>query len=235
MNIPKTLIYSYERTKYSFFEWIQKIFNFNTSLEEIYKLNTNSIQLTFNNDTKTIYQKQFYNSEYYEEFRNLYYSFIINEIFPLFPEEEYLVIQKDPCIRVSNPNNTALGLKNEDTDEKIGLHCDSDYNHPKEEVNYIIAITEMMDSNSVYIESELNSNKYEAVTLRWNEYLQFYGNKLRHYNVKNISGLSRVSLDFRVIPFSKYSPNYNNESVHGKRKFILNDYYIKISKNTSQS
>ena len=154
----------------------------------------------------------------------------MTEIFKLFPEEEYLVVQKDPCLRVSNPNNTALGIKAGDTNDKIGMHSDSDYNHPPEEINYILAITEMWESNSVYIESSYNSGIFNPIRLKWNEYIQFYGNKLRHYNMRNITGQSRVSLDFRVIPFSKYNANYNKSSIHGNRRFIIDDYYIKIKR-----
>jgi hypothetical protein len=223
-----TIIRDYSNTTYNFFILLQKIFKINTSLEELHLINTENNQVTFENDTKTVYQKQFYNSELYDTFRDLYYSFVKNEIGKLFPNEEYLIIQKDPCFRVCVPNNTALGLRSDDINEKIGLHCDADYNHPSTEINYIIAITEMWDSNSVWIESSSNKGDFAPVKLYWNQYLQFYGNKLRHYNVKNISGQTRVSIDFRVIPFSKYDPNCKKESVHGKRKFVIDDYYIKM-------
>jgi len=204
------------------------MFNFNTSLEELHLFANNNEQITFENDTTSIYQKHFYNSPHYESFRELYYNFVKNEIGKLFPNEEYLIVQKDPCFRVSAPNNTALGLKTDDINEKIGLHCDADYNHPSNEINYIVAITEMWDSNSVWIESSPNKGDFKPITLYWNQFIQFYGNKLRHHNIKNVSEQTRVSIDFRVIPLSKYDPTYDKESVHGKRKFIIGDYFIKM-------
>ena len=225
-----TKVFSYTRSDYSFFERLQEIFNHKTSLEEIYLLDIKNNIVTFENDTNLLFQRIYYDSKHYDAFRNLYYSFIKNEIFKLFPEEEYLVLQKDPCLPVSNPNNTALGIKAGDTNDKIGMHSDSDYNHPPEEINYILAITEMWESNSVYIESSYNSGIFNPIRLKWNEYIQFYGNKLRHYNMRNITGQSRVSLDFRVIPFSKYNANYNKSSIHGNRRFIIDDYYIKIKR-----
>jgi hypothetical protein len=224
-----TKIFQYNRTKYSFFEKIQVIFNnFNTSLENLHTFSSTNTQVTFDNDTQTIFQKQFYESPYYEEFRNLYYTFVKDEIAKLFPDEEYLVVQKDPCFRVSVPNNTALGIKTDDSNNMIGLHSDSDYNHPPSEINYILSITELSNTNSVWVESSPMKGDFAPVTLRWNEYIQFYGNKLRHHNVKNISGQSRVSLDFRIIPFSKYDPTYEKKSVHGKRKFLIGDYFIQM-------
>jgi len=204
------------------------MFNFKITLESLHTFAPSTEQVTFENDTQTIFQKQFYQSPLYEEVRELYYKFVKEEIGKLFPDESYLVVQKDPCFRVSVPNNTALGIKSDDSNTIIGLHCDSDYNHPPSEFNYILAITEMWDSNSVWIESSPNKGDFTSITLRWNEYLQFYGNKLRHHNVKNVSGQTRVSLDFRVIPFSKYDPAYEKASVHGKRKFILGDYFIQM-------
>lgn len=226
----ETLIFKYNRIKYNFFDKIQEIFKLKISLEAIHTLsstNTNE-QVLFSNDTTTELQKHFYNSDLYNDFCILYYDFVKNEIGKLFPNEEYLVVQKDPGFRVSLPNNTALGKKNEDYNDIIGLHCDGDYNHPPEEYNYIIAVTELFDTNSVYIESEIDKADYKPIRLFWNEFLQFYGNKLHHHNKINLTGQSRVSFDIRVIPYSKYNPLYDKVSVHQNRKFLIDSYFIKI-------
>ena len=109
----ETLIFKYDRVKYNFFDKIQEIFKLKISLEAIHTLsstNTNE-QVLFSNDTTTELQKHFYNSDLYNDFCILYYDFVKNEIGKLFPNEEYLVVQKDPGFRVSLPNNTALGKK----------------------------------------------------------------------------------------------------------------------------
>ena len=49
---------------------------------------------------------------------------------------------------------------------------------------------------------------------------------------KNTTGFSRVSIDFRVIPFSKYNPDYELSSVHGNRKFLIGDYFTRIDRPT---
>ena len=105
----ETLIFKYDRVKYNFFDKIQEIFKLKISLEAIHTLsstNTNE-QVLFSNDTTTELQKHFYNSDLYNDFCILYYDFVKNEIGKLFPNEEYLVVQKDPGFRVSLPNNTA--------------------------------------------------------------------------------------------------------------------------------
>jgi hypothetical protein len=188
-------------------------------------------QLTFDNDTKTQFHKKLYNSELYSEFRELYYSFIKEYLFTLFPNESSLVIQKDPGFRVNSPENTALGIKDDESDDgPIGMHCDADYNHPPEEFNYIIALTDMVETNSLYIESSPGSNDFKNLIMNNNEFCYFWGNKCRHYNMKNKTGRSRVSIDFRVIPFSAYNNKNENKSVHGGRNFTIGDYFILLHK-----
>ena len=185
----------------------------------------------FSNDVSTYFHKILYNSPYYSELLNVYYKFIKTNIFQFFPDEKYLVVQKDPGFRVCAPNNTALGLReNENECDIIGMHTDGEYNHPDTEINFIIAVTEMFGKNSVFMETQPNMGDFKAINMKWNEYLMFYGNKCRHYNMKNDTGQSRVSLDFRVIPFSKYDPNYNKVSVHASRKFLIGDYFILMEK-----
>lgn len=231
-----TRVVTYDMYKYKFQDKIQKIFNdFPLSLEALHKFSELRSPVTFENDTKTLFQRHFYESSLYTEFRNVYYSFVLNEISKLFPDEEYLVVQKDPQFRVHVPNNTALGVKLTDENNMIGLHCDADYNHPPEEVNYIIPITDMWETNSVFIESEPNKGDFNPIKLYRNQFIQFWGNKLRHFNKVNTTGLTRVSLDIRVIPFSKYKDNYEKQSIHGNRSFKIDDYYIKLKINENNN
>lgn len=218
--------YEYDCEKYRFREILQSIFHHPFSLESLHTVTNTNQQVMFENDTKTFFQTTFHESPYYEEFREMYYEFVRSELFTLFPEETMLVVQKDPGFRVCTPDNTALGAKMDDPVDQIGLHCDADYNHPPEEQNFILAITEMWDSNSVYIESEPEKGDFAPLHLHWNQFASFYGNKCRHHNKLNETRQTRVSLDFRVIPYSKYNPDYEKESVHGKRKFIIGDYFV---------
>lgn len=227
----KTEIFDYDLERFNFHTRLQEIFNFPRTLELLHKIAEEKAQVTFDGDTKTNFQRTFYDSPHYEAFRDLYYDFVRTHIFALFPEETTLVVQKDPCFRVCPLNNTALGIRSgEDPEGPIGMHCDSDYNHPPEEVNFIIAVTEMWDTNSVYFESEPGKGDFRALHLYRNQFIKIFANKLRHYNLRNISGQTRVSLDFRVIPYSKYNADYEKSSVHGHRKMIIGDYFIAINK-----
>lgn len=221
--------FAYDTRRFNFRERVQSIFKINYSPEAIHRLCETAPQTTFDEDTKTFFQRTFYSSAEYDSFRDLYYEFVRENIAPLFPGETALVVQKDPGFRVCPVGNTALGIRSgESVVGPIGMHTDGDYNHPPEEVNFILAITEMWETNSVYFESEPGKGDFAPLKLHWNQFIKIYANKLRHYNLLNTSGQSRVSLDFRIIPFSKYNPSTEGVSVHSHRRFLIGDYFIKM-------
>jgi len=225
----ETKILSCNVSNYHFQSIIKEMFDSSSyELNLLHQYQSISSQTLFENDTNTIFQQVFYKSPLYEKFRDAYYNFVVNEIGKLYPDETFLIVQKDPQFRVCVPNNTALGHKDEDFSDLIGVHCDGDYNHPKQEINYIIALTDMYDSNSVYIETDLLSNVFEPIKLDSNQIIQFWGNKLRHGNKINVTGYTRVSVDFRIIPYSIYDSSYELKSVHGNRRFVDGDYFVKL-------
>jgi hypothetical protein len=215
--------YKYNINDYNFYEKVQQIFNTKQPLELIHDTNSTIEQVTFNNDTSTDYHKRYYNSPYYKEIIEVYDNFILSNILPLFNES--IVVQKEPSFRINLPNNTALGKCTTDTDsEIIGMHCDGDYNHPSEEINFMLTITGQEETNSCYIESQPNKGDFFPVKMDRGDFMSFYGNKCRHYNKKNITGKTRISIDFRVIPYSQYKET-NSVAVHSNRKFTIGDYF----------
>ena len=153
----------------------------------------------------------------------IYDDFLVKNILPLFNED--IVVQKEPSFRISLPNNTALGKCATDTDsEIIGLHCDGDYNHPKEEINFMLTITGQEETNSCYIETEPKKGDFFPVKLAKGDFMSFYGNQCRHYNKVNRTGKVRISIDFRVIPYSEYNDT-SASAVHSNRKFCIGDYF----------
>jgi hypothetical protein len=220
--------YKYNINSYNFYEKVQKIFNTGQPLELIHTTNSSIDQLTFNNDTSTDYHKTYYNSPYYNEMIELYDKFIVDNILPLFNED--IVVQKEPSFRINLPNNTALGKCTTDTDsEIIGMHCDGDYNHPPEEINFMLTITGQEETNSCYIETQPNKGDFFPVKMDKGQFMSFYGNKCRHYNKKNITGKTRISIDFRVIPYSHYKET-DSSAVHSNRKFCIGGYFKLLRK-----
>merc|ERR1711907_775248 len=102
----------------------------------------------------------------------------------------------EPSFRVNLPNNTAIGFRpgRGDPEDQIGLHTDGEYEHPSGEINFILPLTPMFGSNSLYVESEPGKGDYSPVTQRPGFVFRFYGNQCRHFNVVNLSGHTRVSL-----------------------------------------
>ena len=56
----------------------------------------------------------------------------------------------------------------------------------------------------------------------------FNGNKLRHGNLVNKTGKTRVSMDFRIIRKKDYDCSKKLESVTTKTKFEIGRYYEKL-------
>lgn len=222
--MKKVHYYKYDTKEHPFYEKIQEIFSTQLPLELIHTATNASIeQVTFDTDTSTDYHKLYYKSSLYHEMIAIYDDFLVKNILPLFNED--IVVQKEPSFRISLPNNTALGKCATDTDsEIIGLHCDGDYNHPKEEINFMLTITGQEETNSCYIETEPKKGDFFPVKLAKGDFMSFYGNQCRHYNKVNRTGKVRISIDFRVIPYSEYNDT-SASAVHSNRKFCIGDYF----------
>ena len=65
-----------------------------------------------------------------------------------------------PTFRVQFPNNLAIVIKHFDSDE---LH-----KHPKGEINFILALTEMKDTSTIWFESEPRLEDFKPMNLRQN-------------------------------------------------------------------
>jgi len=179
-------------------------------------------------DRDSIFVKKFH--EYvdkYTKFNEIYYEFLRNNILPLFPKETHIVVQKTPNIRFSLPNNVAIGYDKNDPNGIIGLHCDREFGHHPIEQNFIIPITKMFESNSVYHEpypkSDINPENYENLVLNENQFVQAYFNEIKHCNKINKTDKTRISFDIRVIQYSEYEKYYKEFK---DTKFELGKYYI---------
>jgi len=245
----KINIKEFDKNKYNFKSIIKNMFDlyFETDviLEHIEKMLTSEklseneknyykyIPIFGQNDRESVFVKIFY--KYYdsdETFKNLYYSFIKDYIKPIFfPSEEYLVLQKTPNIRLHLPNCTNIGKRENDPEGIIGIHQDYEFGHAEEEINLILPITKMYDTNSIFFEESINSNlqynDYKNLVLNDNQFAFLYLNKWKHYNKINKTNQSRISFDIRIIPFSKYKES-NKESVTTKTKFNIGNYFIKL-------
>ena len=157
--------------------------------------------------------------------QHAYLDYIDKIVKPLYGGEAILV-QKTPNLRFNIPGSSAIGGKSDDPDGCIGLHCDSDppQFHSCAETNYIVALTDMSGSSSLYVEKSsatvhlpFNEEYCENAVCPRSHCIAFAGSLLRHYNKENTTGKTRISLDFRCMPLAAYDP---------KSKYQLGKYYM---------
>jgi len=130
---------------------------------------------------------------------------LIKDIFnSFFSDEKVLIYQSYPSIRFQFENSVA-----------VPPHCDSDEigKHPIGEKNFIIPITKMSNTNSLYIESKPNKGDFEPVYLEYGDIFYFNGNKCIHKNMPNKEGKFRISFDFRIILSKDYITYLNNNNI----------------------
>jgi len=214
--------YSYDIEKYPFDKIVLGVFD-NTPLNQLHLLIPTELipteLYTQKNDSESVLHKKFYKklNEGWPEMNEVYRSFIKNVIMPILGEEE-IIFQKTPTFRAHIPNNLAVGA----------FHKDKDYNHPPKEINFIIPLTKAYESNTVIVESEPGKMDFHQVEMEHGQLLQFNGNECLHGNLPNKTGVTRVSLDFRVMKLKDYDPNFSTKSMTIKKKFEIGGYYEKI-------
>ena len=193
--------YHYDISKYNFKKYFCKLYNCD-NLENLYLISSDYekykdiAELGFLNDRDTDLHKKFYNDiKNNTTFKELYCKFIkeIHQYF--FPDEEYLVYQSFPSLRIQYLNSVA-----------VPPHKDSDHlsNHPLGEVNFLIPITKMINTAGIFLESKCDKKDFKSISLNYGDILRFNGNTCTHFNKPNVENFCRISIDFRILPLSKY-------------------------------
>ena len=144
-----------------------------------------------------------------------YKSFVSGFIAPIVGAKNSIVYQRWPTFRVHLPGNVAVG----------GWHRDSDYNHPPNEINFIVALTPMFESNTTIAEGTPGKFDFRQFTLNPGQTVMFDGNRCMHGNLPNMTGKTRVSFDFRVMLQENYNEAEAKKSLSKGKKFIIGDYY----------
>ena len=214
----------YNPNDYKFIELVTELFQ-----SELNNLHNNAITkyelfTTVGKDSDTEFHRQFYNklNNNWQEIKDEYSKFINNVILPFLGLDEALV-QKFPSFRVHLPDNVAIVVNHYDSDS---LH-----QHPTGEINFIHALTDMYDTNTVQVEKMPLLDEYEPILLNAGETICFNGNKCRHHNKINKTGKTRVSWDFRVLPLNYYNENDTGITASTNKKYIEDSYYERYKLN----
>lgn len=203
-----------------------------------YKDNIDKLDEGVLTDCETDIHKKFYNDiKSNNNFKKIYCNFIkyIHNYF--FDKDEYLIYQSFPSIRMQFPKSKA-----------IPPHKDSDSlsNHPVEERNFLVPVTNMENTNTIFIESEPDKEDFKSIRLEVGDLFYFNGALCTHYNKKNEEGKLRISLDFRVItsndylkyinkwnPFNLLKNDRDTLKMRDPTKMIIGGYYQITHKNES--
>lgn len=205
-KIGQHKIYSFDTNKNKFIEYFQKLFD-ESNLEQLhlkssdYNIAKDRLDMGYLNDRDTDLHQIFYNDIKKNETFKLLYCNLIRDIHNyFFTNEKYLIYQSYPSIRFQFMQSKV-----------IPLHCDSDSlsNHPLGEKNFLLPLTSMKNTNSIYIESEPGKQDYQSIELNYGELFYFNGNTCTHYNEQNKEGKLRISLDFRLILIEDYKKYVN--------------------------
>lgn len=192
-------IFNFNIQKHKFIEYLQNLYN-NDNLNQL-QFESEDFK-KFNNqkggldDRETDLHKIFYNEiKSNNNFKILYCNFVKDIYEDFFPDEQVLIYQSFPSIRLQYSNSVV-----------VPPHCDSDSLgcHPLGEKNFLIPITEMKNTSSVYLESKPGASDFESINMEYGNLLFFNGNKCIHYNMENKEGKLRISFDFRVLTLSDY-------------------------------
>ena len=195
-------IFSYNTSNNKFLEYFQELYD-EKQLDMLhlkssdYNMAKDIVKMGYLNDRDTDLHQIFYNDiKTNDTFKVLYCKFIREIHNTFFPDEKYIIYQSYPSVRFQFMES-----------KTVPPHKDSDSlsNHPIGEKNFLIPITKMKDTNSVYIESEPDKKDFQSVELNYGEMFFFNGNTCTHYNEANKENKLRISLDFRVMLINDYN------------------------------
>ena len=161
-------------------------------------------------DQLTSWHRLFYDQ--FASWRPLYESFVRRCVAGLFKERFFY--QAVPTFRVHLPGNLAVGE----------FHTDSEYGHPDGELTFWVPLTRTSDTSSIWIETSAGHGDYDAVGATPGDVVAFDAGRLRHGNLRNTTGLTRVSFDVRCLLERDYRDT-GKRSINAGLAFAPGGYY----------
>lgn len=214
---------SFDAKKYDFVKIITDLFDFD--LKNLHNWTDTKYDLftpeMVGKDTHTEFHKYFYEKvdSGWKELENTYNNFAKEVLLPYLGLNEAL-LQVYPNFRIQLPNNIAVCIEHYDSDEK--------HHHPNGEINFIVALTDMFDTNTIWTEKTCRFRDFVPLEQKAGDCTSFNGNTHIHFNKINKTGVSRVSFDFRILPLNYYDPETKLHSVTTKQHYVEGGYYKRI-------
>jgi len=210
--------YSYDTNEFNFIEVVRSLFDI-PSLDQVHTILDKQLDIPTDpsQDQQTTFHKIFYkiyeqeNSEFLETYKR-FVKHIANTYFPNLS----IIYQTKPTFRVQAPSNIAVAK----------WHKDKAYNHSSNEINIFLPLTKAFDTNTIWAESEEDKGDYSPMNAEVGEFYIWNGANLMHGNKENTTGVSRVSVDFRLILENDFA--YEGTSVTTKVPMKLGHYWSKL-------
>jgi len=162
-------------------------------------------------------EKMWRHSDKMETFYAVYKRIIHEFILPQFGED--ILYQHQPILRIIVP----------DSEPPIKPHCDADYWHNSNEINFWVPLVHVANTNSLWVESAPGAGDFAPFELDGarGELMRFYGNRCQHYCRPNTEPTCRVSFDFRVVAARLFSPleGAKEKALRGAKPLEEGHYY----------
>ena len=169
-------------------------------------------------DQSTLWHVSFYERIRRDDsFDETYTDFLHDIIKPRFNEE--IVYQKIPTFRVHLPNNIAVGEFH-----KHKHYRDQEWADKVQELNYFVPLTKAYGTNTIWAETEEDKGDFKEIRANYGECVEWSATKLTHGNKQNLTSVTRISFDFRIIPKSRYVES-NHLTINTKIPFGIGGYY----------
>lgn len=208
----------YDINKYNFQDVIKRWLGWNKALNKIHEQKDYNKIFTRTEDQSTDWHKIYYKKIREDKsFDLLYLNFLNDYIKPRYNEN--IVFQTIPTFRVHSRNNIAVGEYHKDK-----TYRNIEWSQKVNEMNYYLPFTNTNEYNTFWVESIEDKKDFRPALINYGECLEWDGSNLTHGNCKNTSDYTRVSIDFRVMPLSRYIPSESG-SINTKTKFKIGGYY----------
>tara|TARA_Y100000748_G_C15389606_1_gene446995 strand:+ start:203 stop:856 length:654 start_codon:yes stop_codon:yes gene_type:complete len=209
-------LFNYDTNIFNFKETVEKIMGVD-QLDMIHEVFKFPEKLETMKDQNTILHDKFYEEMKKDEFNSLYKNFVKNFVSKLeMFKDEKILYQTFPSFRIHQPNNIAVGE----------YHKDSDFGHNTHELNFWLPFTDAWGTNTVWV-GDPKSNDHECMEVKYGEVANFDGANTLHGNKDNLTGKSRLSIDFRIFPMKYYDEDEQEEAVTitQKKRLIIGEYW----------
>ena len=170
-------------------------------------------------DQSSMWHKMFYNQIRIDNrFDDIYMRFLKEYVKPLY-DGDVIVYQKIPTFRVHLPDNISVGEFHKDKSYR-----DTEWAEKVQEVNYFLPFTKAYGTNTIWTETQEDLGDFQEIRADYGECVEWSATNLTHGNKVNRTSKTRVSIDFRVIPKSRYLGS-DYLTINASIPFKVGEYY----------